>query len=155
LNRSAWTPGALCGVFFGLTGSTDRAAMARAVLEGVAFALADGLDALEARGPRIEALALIGGGARSLLWARIIATALDRPMLRHEATHAGVATGAARLARIAVGDGSIAEIATKPTVSETVMPEPALAGAMAPRRKIFSQLYPALRPVFAAHAKEE
>jgi xylulokinase len=143
------------GVFFGLSGSTDRAAMARAVLEGVAFALADGLSALEARGPRIEALSLIGGGARSQLWARIIASALDRKLLRHAATQAGVATGAARLARIAVGDGSILEVARRPEVTETVMPEPALADAMAPRREIYRQLYPALRPVFAAHAKEE
>ena len=47
---------AAAGVFFGMTGDTTRADLARAVLEGVAFALADGLDALEARGNRIERL---------------------------------------------------------------------------------------------------
>jgi len=65
------------GTFFGLQGATTRAGLTRAVLEGVAFALADGLDALEARGEPIPALTAIGGGARSAAWLRILA-ATDR-----------------------------------------------------------------------------
>jgi xylulokinase len=56
------------GVFFGLTASTDRASLAQAVLEGVAFGLADGLLALKTTGCRIDTLTVIGGGARSTYW---------------------------------------------------------------------------------------
>ena len=51
-----------CGLFTGLTGSTDRAAMTRAILEGVALSFADCLDCLRAAGTRVERLSAIGGG---------------------------------------------------------------------------------------------
>jgi xylulokinase len=73
------------------------------VLEGVAFALADCQDALIEAGAPIERIALIGGGARSRLWADIIATVLGRPlMLPHDSVF-GPALGAARLARQSIG----------------------------------------------------
>jgi xylulokinase len=133
-----------CGVFFGLEAGTARGAMARAVLEGVAFALADGLDALEAEGGRIARLSLIGGGARSAFWARVLAAALDRPLdLRADAT-AGPALGAARLAMIAAG-ASPREVCTAPPLLRDIAPEAALRDALAPRRALFRELYPALR----------
>jgi xylulokinase len=133
-----------CGVFFGLESATTRGAMARAVLEGVAFALADGLDALEAAGGRIARLSLIGGGARSIFWARLLAAALDRPLdLRADAT-AGPALGAARLAMLATG-ARAADVCTAPPLLRTLTPEAALRDAVAPRRASFQKLYPALR----------
>jgi xylulokinase len=75
----------------------------RAVLEGVAFALADCQDALAEAGAPIERVALIGGGARSRLWAELIATALGRPLLLTANAAFGPALGAARLARQSVG----------------------------------------------------
>ncbi len=89
------------GVIFGLDGTATRADLGRAVLEGVAFALADGLRALEAGGGPIESLSVIGGGARSKLWGRILASALGRP-LKYHARRRGrprARRGAARLAR--------------------------------------------------------
>jgi xylulokinase len=92
----------------------------RAVLEGVAFALGDCQDALLEAGAPIERIALIGGGARSRLWAEIIATVLGRPLrLPHDSVF-GPALGAARLARQSVGGdlgkdlGSAAAIAIEP-----------------------------------------
>ena len=64
----------------GLTHATTRADLTRAVLEGVAFALADGQQALLASGTSIGAVSVIGGGARSRFWGRILATVLDRPL---------------------------------------------------------------------------
>ena len=89
------------GVFFGLTHDVDRAALARAVLEGVAFALADGQDALLDAGARIDAVSLVGGGARSRYWGRILASVLGEtpPVPRRRRGGSGVRGGAARAAR--------------------------------------------------------
>jgi xylulokinase len=136
------------GVFFGLCGADERADLARAVLEGVAFALADGLDALEARGERIGALTAIGGGARSTAWLRILAAVLARPVLAVNGGEAGPALGAARLARIACGDAGIADVCAKPPVAAAYEAEPDLVAALAPRRAAYRRLYPALQTLF-------
>ena len=50
--------------------------LAQAVLEGVAFALGDGLDALRSAGTEVSQLSVIGGGARSRYWGETIAATL-------------------------------------------------------------------------------
>ena len=67
-------------MLIGLTHATTRGDLGRAVLEGVAFALADGQRALLDCGTRIDRVTVIGGGARSRFWGRILASALDRPL---------------------------------------------------------------------------
>ncbi|MGG5812132.1 xylulokinase [Falsiroseomonas sp. CW058] len=142
---------AAAGVWFGMDGATTRADLARAVLEGVAFALADGLDALEARGGRIAAPSVIGGGARSALWGRILATALGRDLAFRAGAEIGPALGAARLAMLACGAAE-AEVCTEPPVARLQPPEPALAEGLARRRAVFRALYPALKSRFAESA---
>lgn len=139
---------AAAGVWFGIEGGTRRGDLARAVLEGVAFALADGLDALEARGGRIARLSVIGGGARSALWGRILATALDRELVFQAGGEIGPALGAARLAMLATGARE-ADICTEPPVARVQPPEADLAEGLARRRASFRALYPALKPAFA------
>lgn len=141
---------AASGVIFGLDGATTRADLGRAALEGVAFALADGLDVLEASGGKIGGLSVIGGGARSKLWGRILAAALQRPLTYHHGGEVGPALGAARLARIAVFGASLDEACPPPPVSHVIDPEPELTEALAPRRELFRQLYSDLKSSFAA-----
>jgi len=86
-----------------LQSNTGALHIGRAVLEGVAFALADCQDALIEAGAPIARIALIGGGARSRLWAEIIATVLGRPLLLPYDAVFGPALGAARLARQSIG----------------------------------------------------
>lgn len=137
------------GVFFGLDGACDRADLGRAALEGVAFALADGLDALEARGAPVAALSVIGGGSRSPLWGRIIASALQRPLAYHGGGEVGPALGAARLASVAAGAASIEDACPAPPVIAVIEPEPALVDSLAARRMLFQRLYADLAPAFA------
>jgi xylulokinase len=137
-----------CGVFFGLTAGTERPALTRAVLEGVAFALADGLDALTAATGPVETLSVIGGGARSAFWGRILATALNCRLAYRAGGEVGPALGAARLGRIAAGDGTIAEICTAPPVLRVQEPDAALMPGMMARREAFRRLYPALKDEF-------
>ena len=137
------------GVFFGLHAGHDRAALGRAVLEGVAFALADGLDALEARGGRIDTLTAIGGGARSSLWLDILATALGRTLTGVRSADIGPALGAARLAILAAEGGDPRTVCVAPPAEAVFTPVPALAEGLAFRRGLFRRLYPALRNLFA------
>jgi xylulokinase len=140
------------GVFFGLTPETDRAALGRAVLEGVAFAFVDGQDALAAAGARIDEVAVIGGGARSALWGRILASALGRPLGYHAAGELGAGFGAARLARLAATGEDPDAVCTPPPLERIVAPDPRLQDRYAGRQELFRRLYSDLRAAFAASA---
>jgi xylulokinase len=78
--RTPHNDAAATGAFVGITNRHGRAELARAVLEGVAFALADGLDVLDVGSQRIASLTAIGGGARSASWLRMLASVLGRPL---------------------------------------------------------------------------
>lgn len=138
------------GVAFGLSEGTSRADFARAVMEGVAFTLADALDCLEGAGDRLGAIGLIGGGARSALWTRMIAAALNRPLMRYRGGETGPAFGAARLARLAATGESPEDVCTSPPALDVTEPDSALAERFAPKLARFRSLYRALKPEFAA-----
>lgn len=88
---------ALTARWVGLHPAASRASMLRAVYEGVAFALRDGLDALRAAGHIIDEALLAGGGSRAGWWRQLLADALGIPLVSHDATDASV-RGAALLA---------------------------------------------------------
>jgi xylulokinase len=91
------------GAFIGLDASCDAVDLARAVLEGVAFSLRQGQDLLTRQQAVSGPVPLIGGGARSPEWARIVATILGRDLvIPRNAGHA-CALGAARLGMVADG----------------------------------------------------
>ena len=138
------------GVFYGLTHDTKRPDIARAVLEGVAFAFADGQDALLAAGAAIGEMSVIGGGARSPFWGRVLAAALNRPLIYHKGGEIGPAFGAARLARLAVTGETAADICLRPPVDYVVQPEPRLAARYKEKHKAYQALYEVMRPSFAA-----
>lgn len=130
----------LRGSFHGLSASTDRAAMTQAVLEGVAFALADNLDVLRAAGSAPQALLALGGGARSRYWVEAIATALGLPILLPEAGDFGAAFGAARLGQMAATGAPPAEICTPPRIAAEIAPNAALSPAFRDRHAAFRDL---------------
>src|SRR5204862_159468 len=88
------------GAFAGLSLTHDRGALVRAVLEGVAYGLRDSLELLRGLGVRPASARVSGGGARSDLWLRIVASALGIPLER-TAVAEGAAYGAAPLAAVA------------------------------------------------------
>ena len=133
------------GVLFGLTPDSTRAQMIQAVLEGVAFSLSDGLAALNAAGTAVGAAGLIGGGARSRLWARIISAATGLTLNRVAGGEHGAAFGAARLGRMATGGPLHAEM---PAIIEAIEPEPGLRDAYLPRLEAYRSLYRVLQPEF-------
>ena len=116
------------------------------MLEGVAFAFADGHDALMEAGTEIDETSVIGGGARSALWGRILAAALRRPLTYHAGSEVGPALGAARLARLAATGERPDEVCIPPPVDRVVDPDAALAERLAPRLERWRALYRVLRP---------
>ncbi len=101
------------GVFAGMSMGTSRADMTRAVLEGVAFALRDCVEAARRRGIIINEACLCGGGMKSPLWRKILAAVL-RLKLNIPACGEGPAYGAAILAMTAAGEyPSVREAAEK------------------------------------------
>jgi xylulokinase len=90
------------GAFAGLHVRHDRGALARAVLEGVAYGLRDSLELLRELGVEPESGRVSGGGARSDLWVRIVASVLRLPLER-TAVEEGSAYGAALLGGVASG----------------------------------------------------
>jgi xylulokinase len=129
------------GVFFGLTHETDAAALGLAVLEGVALAFADGLAVLRAAGTEIESISVIGGGSRSERWGRIIAAALNRPLIYRHGGDVGPALGAARLAQVATAGLSVETVCTAPAIAHVVEPNPRMVATMARKHERFRQLY--------------
>ncbi len=132
----------------GMTYSTTRADVVQAILEGVAFSLADGLDVLAAASARPKSVALIGGGARSAFWAKLIASILDLSLVRFEASDRGPAYGAARLARLAVTNEDAQRVVVPPPIRDVITPDAALCEAYRPRIEAFRTLYKALKPVW-------
>ena len=134
------------GALFGLDLSTRRGDLGWAVLEGVAFAFADGYEALIEAGSDIDEISVIGGGARSALWGRILSAALGRPLTYHAGSEVGPALGAARLARLAATGERPEDICTRPDIERVVEPEADLAERLAARLDRWRDLYRVLRP---------
>jgi len=134
------------GVFEGLSLGHDRGALVRAVLEGVAFGLRDSLELLRALGVRPEAGRASGGGARSELWLRIVASVLGIPIER-TAVEEGAAYGAALLGGVAAGVFADAHeaVAASVRVRDAVEPDPAWQEVYEERYARFRALYPTLR----------
>jgi xylulokinase len=136
------------GALTGLALRHDRGAVTRAVLEGVAYGLRDSLELLKELGVEPSAGRVSGGGARSELWLRILASMLDLPLERTAADE-GSAYGAALLGGVAAGvfrDVHEA-VAACVRVRETVEPEARWRHAYEHGYERFRLLYPVLRPL--------
>jgi xylulokinase len=140
-------PGARAA-FAGLSVRHDRGALVRAVLEGVAFGLRDSLELLRRLGVEPVVARVSGGGARSDLWLRIVASVLGLPLER-TATEEGAAFGAALLGGVAAGVYADVHEAVSATVKvhSTIEPETEWIEPYAVAYQRFRSLYPALRPL--------
>lgn len=129
--------------FRGLSSATDRAAMTRAVLEGVAYTFADNFDALRQAGSDPQSLLVLGGGARSDYWLKVIATVLDMPLLKPAGGDFGAAFGAARLGLLAESGAAPETVCTMPPIAGEVAPDKTLTAAFADGLAAFRAALPA------------
>jgi xylulokinase len=136
------------GAFTGLSLRHDRGALVRAVLEGVAYGLRDSLELLRGLGLEPASARVSGGGARSELWLRIVASVLGLPLER-TLVEEGAAYGAALLGGVRAGVFADVHEAVERCVRvrETIEPEPAWQVAYEHGYERFRRLYPALRGI--------
>jgi xylulokinase len=132
------------GSFVGLSHLSDPARLAQAVMEGVAFAFRDCQRVLTDAGTKIDTLLAVGGGSRSALWLKIIASNLGMDIALPEDGDFGGALGAARLGLCAATGRSPAEIMTMPGIKTVIKPDAALVDAYSTQYARYRALYPAI-----------
>jgi xylulokinase len=137
------------GAFVGLTLRHDRRHLTRAVLEGVAFGLRDGLDLmLEAGLPRPSQVRASGGGTASALWRQILADILEAEIATVETTE-GAAYGAALLGAVGSGWYPTVEAACSALVRSVPVATPGPDVARySDAHAVYRDLYPALTATF-------
>jgi xylulokinase len=140
-----WNPDAR-GLLLGLSLGHTRGDIARALMEGVGYEVGTCLDGLRDMGIAPDELAVIGGGAKSDLWAQIKADILGMPVYRPLYTEAA-SLGAAVLAATAVGlvtDPAAAARAWNPSV-HTFLPNLEAARMYKDRRALFDDMRAVLK----------
>ena len=144
------------GAFIGLTLAHDLRHMTRAVLEGVAYGLRDGLELMiEAGTPKPGRILASGGGLASPTWRQILADVLDAEIAAPSTTE-GAAYGAAVLAAVGCGWSPDVDAACAAVVSADPVARPGRDRVRyAERYPIFRSHYPALRESFRAIAAVE
>jgi len=136
------------GVFFGMTHQHGRAELANAVLEGVGYALAQGIDAVHASGIAPRSIMLIGGGARSAYWRQMLADISGQTLDFCTGGDVGPALGAARLARLAMTpQGDMAALLPTLPLEQRHQPEADKHANYQRKRAVFAQLYQRLAPL--------
>ena len=135
------------GVFIGLRSEHTAADLGYAVMEGVTFGLMDGLRAMGQTEVSQVPLALVGGGARSDVWAQLLASGLGCPLHRPKNAHAAAALGAARLAWLADG-GDEAEVCQPLPLAQEFLPDASIGQTLTQRYLRYRGLYPALTNFF-------
>jgi xylulokinase len=136
------------GVFFGLTPLTDPTAAGMAVLEGVAMAIADGFEALTQAGTKVDSITVVGGGARSPFWGRILASAVNRPLVYRRGAEMGPAAGAARLARLALTQEPVLQVCSAPPITHVIEPQDHLVARLSAKRRKAARLYAGVKDLF-------
>ncbi len=148
--RSPIWDGAARGVFFGLSLSTTKADMVRAILEGAAYGLRHNVEAAASAGFAVSGMGCVGGGARSALWNQIKADVLGKPV-RQLRAGLGAAMGDIMMAGVGVGvyrDFAEARAAVY-AVQCDFLPNPANRQIYDDLYGVFLGLYPALKERFA------
>lgn len=143
------------GAFVGMSMSTTRSDMTRAVLEGVAFAVRDSVEIARSLGVRVSSSTVCGGGARSATWLQMLADVLGIELVL-PATEQGPGYGGAMLAAVAAGAHESVAACAGAIVSRRgrVVPNPGLADAYDRRYQVWRGLYPALRESFRTVTEE-
>jgi len=149
-----WLPD-MRGCFYGLTAAHGRAQMARAVLEGCAFAMRDVVDRLAEMRVATDSLLLLGGGARSATWAQMRADLVGRPAEIPSCVDSAP-IGAAMLGMVAAGLApDLASVArAMPQSSRLLQPDPAKADIYESAYQLYRRLFQALRPPPAGPASQ-
>ena len=79
---------------------------------------------------------------------QILASVLNRRLNRHEESELGPAQGAASLAMLTAGQGSLEQICTRPKISEVLEPQPSLVMHYQKKQEQYRKIYRSLEDFF-------
>jgi xylulokinase len=136
------------GLIMGLGHESDHKVLTHAALDAVAFAFRDSLEALKDAGTVVKRVTAVGGGSKSELWLRIIATVLGVPVDLPAAGDVGGAFGAARLGMIAATGADYRKVLTAPKTARTIKPEARARDAYEEQYRRYVQIYPAIKEIY-------
>ncbi len=138
------------GVFVGLSLRHGRGHLARAIMEGVGFALRHIIETMMTAGVPVNQVLAAGNGLASPVWRQIVANILNRPLhLSEQSEHTG--SGAALIAGIGAGIyPDFTSLPPIPAASAITPPDATQAAFYDQRYRLFLQVYPALKPVMHA-----
>ncbi|MBR7142923.1 MAG: xylulokinase [Clostridia bacterium] len=135
------------GMFIGLRPDTSSEDMTLAILEGVAFAIRDNLEAIKSMGVPISSATVCGGGAKSPVWLKILANVLNITLFTPE-NEEGPSLGAAYLAMMAsgacMGFGDLPPLKTK----TEICPSPEIAALYDEKYRKFKKIYPHIKNLY-------
>ncbi|MFV0574220.1 MAG: xylulokinase [Vibrio sp.] len=134
------------GVFWGMTHETSAADLGLAVLEGVGFALADGMEAVHSTGLIPDQVSLIGGGARSAYWRQMLSDISNLNLVFREGGDVGPAYGAARLAQLGVNpDAKLEQVCPEPQIISEHTPDANKHAVYKAKHQSYKELYSRLK----------
>jgi xylulokinase len=136
------------GLIMGLGHESDHKVLTHAALDAVAFAFRDSLEALKDAGTEVKRVTAVGGGSKSELWLKIIATVLGVPVDLPAAGDVGGAFGAARLGMIAATGADYRKVLTAPKTARTIKPEPRAREAYEEHYRRYVKIYPAIKEIY-------
>ena len=136
------------GLIMGLGHESDHKTLTHAALDAVAFAFRDSLEALKDAGTEVTRVTAVGGGSKSELWLKIIATVLGVPVDLPAAGDVGGAFGAARLGLIAATGVDFRKVLTAPKTARTIKPEPKARDAYEAHYRRYASIYPAIKEIY-------
>ena len=138
------------GAFFGLTEGTGVGALAYAILEGIAFSVADRLQTIAETCKLVRLPSLIGAGSHNRFWCELLASACDMPMALPADDFDAASIGAAHLARFSVGYSSGGDPGQSPPLAATIEPRREWGEELRSRQARFQRLNSALQSEFSA-----
>ena len=133
------------GALVGLAHETSRVGITTAVMEGVAHAFRDGLDALAEAGTTVERAIAVGGGSRSDAWLQMMADTLGIRIDVPAKGEFGGALGAARLARCSVEGADPTDVCAAPKIERTLAPRGEQSRIQGERHDRYRALYGAMK----------
>ncbi len=137
------------GGFIGITLFNKREELFRATYEGIAFALKSVLKVYEENGLSPEKINLIGGGAISPLWNKIMCNVYGKRIMIHKYPREATSLGAAMAAGVGVGIFKDFNVAASLVEFERQFePDPETVEVYEKCYEVFSMFYPRLKPIY-------
>lgn len=133
------------GVFIGLEHQSSTATLTQAIMEGVAFAIRDNLEALMSAGSRVNEIIAVGGGSKSVFWLQTLANTLNKTILIPADGDFGAAFGAARLALLAAEKSNPKSVLTAPAIERRIEPINEYVPLYEEAYQHYRRIYPALK----------